>query len=277
MAKESTSLLSHKHPNQADDINVNEADDNTRMIGTNQFKTISQLSWFGKSISMSTVTVIVAFLNVIVQCGLTITSPILAQTLLSGKCPSSLYFMLVTDLLWPPVIFWFIAIISKLIQPSFSFTVYTPQKVFVILGILHALFAFLIVYASPPSRTSPSLQGILQASNIPYTVLLRYILLGKRTNLVCSICTFGTIIGLIISFEPNIFNIDGLAQHRSASSIWPFIFMLAFLPYSVIGVLQEREIIKDSRVSNLAIQFRVSNVRFIVVWHSYYITSILLY
>lgn len=61
------------------------------------------------------------------------------------------------------------------LRPTSSF------KILFCMGLFTAMNGILVVYASPPNRTPPYLQGILQSSVIPFTVLLRLIILRRGT------------------------------------------------------------------------------------------------
>lgn len=201
-------------------------------------------------ISRSTASTFIAIINVLGQVGMNISLPILSQTIETGHCHSNQFFVLFYTGLWFPILFGLAILVIKLINPSFNIKTYTSQKFLVLLGALNAVNGLLVVYASPPDRTSPSLQAILSTTIIPYTVVLRYIILRKGVSLGRLICTVGTLIGLFISLEPNIFNIGKEQQTGSkASAVWPFVFALGFLPVGFANVLQEREIKKDNRVS----------------------------
>ncbi|EDV24210.1 uncharacterized protein TRIADDRAFT_57459 [Trichoplax adhaerens] len=133
-------------------------------------------------------------------------------------------------------------------------------------GLLDTLNAFMVVYGSPPSRTLPSLQAILRTLRIPYTVLLSYMILHKRPSLGRLICTCGTLIGLFISFEPIIFDINGQYRKKGiASVIWPLVFGLAYLPSSLSNVLQERYIKKDAKEETLVFLAWIQTYKLIFV------------
>lgn len=218
------------------------------------YRIFDKLSLSNIAISPQIIRIIIVVICIISWCGSSISLPIVSQAILTGNCPSNQYFTLLFNNFWFPIVFWLCAVVIKLINPSFSFKSYTSHKVLALLGLLDTISAFMVVYASPPDRTLPSLQAILRTLKIPYTVLLSYIVLRKRPSLGRFICTCGTLIGLFISLEPIVFNING--QHREkgiASVLWPFVFGLASLPSSLMSVLQERHLKKDVKVidSNL--------------------------
>ncbi|RDD45575.1 Crt-like protein 1 [Trichoplax sp. H2] len=205
-------------------------------------------------ITRSTASIFIAVINVLSQVGMNISLPTLSKTIESGHCHSNQFFVLFYSGLWFPILFWAAVVIVKLCRPTFNVRTYTSHKYLILLGALNAVNGLLVVYASPPSRTSPSLQAILSTTIIPYTVVLRYIILRKGVSYGRLICTVGTLIGLFISLEPNIFNINQKQSSGSASAIWPFVFALGFLPVGVANVLQEREIMKDNREESLVFE-----------------------
>ncbi|RDD45578.1 hypothetical protein TrispH2_003513 [Trichoplax sp. H2] len=216
--------------------------------------------------SLRATRIIIAIICIICLCGANVALPVLSQILLSNNCPSNQYFTLVSCDFWFPVILWLCAIIAKLANPLFTIKSYTSHKIFVLLGLLDTLNAFMVVYASPPSRTLPSLQAILRTLRIPYTVLLSYMILHKRPSLGRLICTCGTLIGLFISFEPIIFDINGQYRKKGiASVIWPLVFGLAYLPSSLSNVLQERYIKKDAKEEALVFMAWIQTYKLIFV------------
>lgn len=52
-------------------------------------------------------------------------------------------------------------------------------RVYFIMGLFTTLNGVCIVFASPPSRTAPYLQGVLSTMIIPFTVLCRLLILRK--------------------------------------------------------------------------------------------------
>ncbi|EDV24209.1 uncharacterized protein TRIADDRAFT_57458 [Trichoplax adhaerens] len=243
-ADETTVLISSNSQQITDDITNYVGDERKKAVTNGKFK----LPMCNVHTSLTFIKAICAIICIVTLCGVSITLPILSQSiLLSGYCHSNQYYTLISCDIWFPVAFWLAALMVKLYNPSFSFKSYTSHRVFVLLGLLEALNAVFVVYASPPNRTTPSLQVILRSLRIPYTVVLSYIVLHKSSGAGRLICTLGTLIGLFISFEPNIFNIDNQYDHHAGESlVWPIIFGLAYLPNSLSTVLQEREIKKDS-------------------------------
>ena len=91
--------------------------------------------------------------------------------------------------IWFPVFFFGLVFLQKFIAPNsiqwrsiLGTWRNVPVNLFV--GLLNCLNGILVVYASDPQRTSPSLQALLSTSVIPFTVICRYIFLrkGKSTS-----------------------------------------------------------------------------------------------
>ena len=89
------------------------------------------------------------------------------------------YVVVLMNAMWSAIVYGLIWLVYKYTldrnipwRPhSFPFTM--------LIGFLNSLNGILVVYASAPSRTPPYLQAILYCSIIPFTVIVRYIILRK--------------------------------------------------------------------------------------------------
>ncbi|XP_072025556.1 crt homolog 1-like [Amphiura filiformis] len=165
--------------------------------------------------------------------------------------------------IWFPVFFFGLVLLQKYVSPSSikwrsMAGNFHSQSINLFVGFLNCINGILVVYASDPSRTSPALQALLSTSVIPFTVICRYIFLRKGVSVARLACTGIVLIGLFISLEPEIFNIktgdsSGVDLEKSdaeiSSSVWPFIFVLGFLPLGILNTFIEKQLKKDETES----------------------------
>jgi drug/metabolite transporter (DMT)-like permease len=176
------------------------------------------------------------------------------------------YFVLFFTAFWFPVVFFACVLLAKLLNRGFSLHLSCSQKRVALMGLFNALNGVLIVYSSPSSRTPVFLQPILSTSVIPFTVILRFLLLRKGLSKGRLICTFAVLVGLFICIEPSIFGLGGNSQsskNRTANKIyWPILFCIGFLPVGFINVLQEREVKTDKTRGVAAVKREVHTLLF---------------
>ena len=156
------------------------------------------------------------------------------------------YFVLLYTAFWFIAFFGALIIIAKLLNPKFPLhsTVGFWMRCFI--GLLNSLNGIFVVFASLPSRTPAFLQPLLSTVVIPFTVIFRFIILRKKVSVPRLICCLAVVVGLIISAEPVIFNIDGGNEggstEKSSSAkkaIWSAVFAFGFVPLAISNVVQE--------------------------------------
>ncbi|XP_065182759.1 uncharacterized protein LOC135813609 isoform X2 [Sycon ciliatum] len=124
------------------------------------------------------------------------------------------------------------------------------QKYFALLGAANTVNGLLVAASSSEDRTPVFLQPVLQTALIPFTVLMSYLLLGKREGSARLIACLAVVVGVIVSAEPVMFNIDGLgrgvadARPGHTSSLvhvaWSCVYLLGYLPIALAVVVQEK-------------------------------------
>ncbi|XP_070559933.1 crt homolog 3-like [Ptychodera flava] len=234
-----------ENPETIDDL---QRSDEKLMTGrSNQQTSPSRLNIFSspaRVVGLKTFNIVLSVATVITNVATNVTLPIFSQSLDNYSDP---YYILFSSSLLFPFFFFFLLVISKFCNSSVSFRLKAPIKYVFVAGFMNALNGLLVVYASDPSRTPPALQAILSTSVIPYTVIARYVMIRKGVGVKRLVCTGVVLIGLFISMEPIIFNIDNedsssSGQHQSTASrvLWPACFLLGFLPVGVMNVLLEK-------------------------------------
>jgi drug/metabolite transporter (DMT)-like permease len=239
---------------------------------THQYLTLTLTTSKRIQIPLSVANVILSILNVIAQVGMTESLSIYSTSLSThqacGKAQTITgpYFVLFFTAFWFPVVFFACVLLAKLLNRGFSLHLSCSQKRVALMGLFNALNGVLIVYSSPSSRTPVFLQPILSTSLIPFTVILRFILLRKGLSKGRLICTFAVLVGLFICIEPSIFGLGGNSQsskNRTATKIyWPILFCLGFLPLGFMNVLQEREVKTDKAGGVTTIKNEVNSLLF---------------
>ncbi|XP_065842307.1 crt homolog 2-like [Oscarella lobularis] len=210
---------------------------------------------FKIQIPLTVTNVFLSILNVICQVGLTVSLPLFTTALgahqacgVYGKAIAGPYFVLFFTTLWYPVVFFAGVLVAKLLNGKFSLQLNCSMGFVILLGFLNAVKGVFIVYASPSDRTPQFLQPILSSSIIPFTVVLRYLILRKGLSGGRLVSTFIVLVGLVICLEPTIFQLgqgNKTTSNRAAVSIvWPMIYCIGYIPFGLINVIQEREVKK---------------------------------
>lgn len=134
----------------------------------------------GKSrISGNTRNALLAVMNVISNVIMNVSLPVYAGTMESVG--SDIFVLLFITCCTISVIFTLLTLFVKYskIDSSATLRPTSSYKILFLMGLFTAMNGILVVYASPPNRTPPYLQGILQSSVIPFTVLLRFVILRR--------------------------------------------------------------------------------------------------
>ena len=156
------------------------------------------------------------------------------------------YFLLTFTAFWFILFFGFLIVIAWLLNPAFPIHSSVRHRDRCILGFLNAINGILIVFSSPEDRTPAFLQPLLSTIIIPFTVLASFVLLRKREGIPRLICCLAVVIGLIISTEPVIFNLDGQGSSGAVHTkpivkfVWSCVFMLGFVPLAINNVFEEK-------------------------------------
>lgn len=141
------------------------------------------------------------------------------------------------------LMFGLMAVTMKVFSDGFQLRCTVPHRCRFLCGMMNTLNSFLLIYSSPPDRTPVSIQPLLTAAVIPFTVGARYLLLHKGINTPRVICTLATIIGLLISMEPVLFKMhkdgDGRFTAGKEQWAWSLIFLSAMAPVAIMNVLEE--------------------------------------
>lgn len=126
----------------------------------------------------------IAVINVLSNVLMNTSLPVFAGTM--EVIGSDIFVLLFITCIIISVIFTFLTLFVKYskIDSTATLRPTSSYKILFLMGLFTAMNGILVVYASPPDRTPPYLQGILQSSVIPFTVLLRLAILrrGKRLN-----------------------------------------------------------------------------------------------
>ncbi|XP_067658087.1 crt homolog 3-like [Haliotis asinina] len=194
-------------------------------------------------LSRGALTVFIAVINVVANVLMNVSLPVFAGTM--DHVGGDTFVVLLVSSLWFPVIFAVMTLVMKY-QTGISLSSFKPTanwKILLTVGFATTMNGVLIVFASPPSRTPPYLQGILATTVIPYTVVGRFFILRKGISLRRLVCTGIVLIGLFITVEPQIWGLEGSGDTGSGSTgnvLWPFIFALGFLPAGLSSVFVEK-------------------------------------
>jgi drug/metabolite transporter (DMT)-like permease len=160
------------------------------------------------------------------------------------------------------------------IKRSISF----PQWQLLLIGVSDAFNGILVVFSAMPFRTAPFLQAILGNITIPLTIVLRLLILRKKPTLLKLIAAGIVVVGLILSLIPTIggfdkdnSNSDWLQQSTASRILWPFCFMIGFVPAVLMNVFEEKSL-KDTRNVNMFyLLFCTSIYQFLTVANFFYL------
>ncbi|XP_071944136.1 crt homolog 3-like [Antedon mediterranea] len=204
-------------------------------------------------------TVMTVITNVAMNVSLPLYSESMDKTNTNGTNRVDEYPVLFLSSFWFPFVFFSIVFLNSWCQGCSSMRSSVPQRTMILCGALNSVNGLLVVYASDPTRTAPELQAVLSTSIIPFTVVCRYLILRKGVGKGRLVCTVVVLIGLFISLEPVIFDVDqstssssdSLSESSSSGTrvMWPFLFALGFLPLGIFNVVIEKELKKDDTES----------------------------
>ena len=200
---------------------------------------------------------VLSILEVLTRVGLT-TSLVVYTTSLSkhracgtAQVITGPNFVLFFTSYWFTIVYFLCVLVGKLFNPSFPLRLSCSQKQVALMGLLNAVNGLLIVYSSTTDRTPAFLQSILSSSVIPFTVVLRPLVLRKSVSGSRLVCAFAVLVGLIICMEPSLFglgNSSGSSKNRTATTLyWPIVFCAGFIPLALMNVLGERQVKKNNK------------------------------
>ncbi|KAJ8320713.1 hypothetical protein KUTeg_002300 [Tegillarca granosa] len=202
-------------------------------------------------ITRGTTNVLIAIFNVLTNVCMNVSLPVYAGTM--QECGGDVFVLLLITCFFILVIFVLMTLaVRYTIDKTATLRPTSSHKVLFAMGLFTALNGVFVVFASPPSRTPPYLQGILQSMVIPYTILFRLLILRKGISLIRGICATVVLVGLFITTEPQIWGLDkgddpsGDAKQTVAARIlWPLCFAIGFIPVGLMNVFCEKELKKD--------------------------------
>ncbi|XP_065188822.1 uncharacterized protein LOC135819524 [Sycon ciliatum] len=227
----------------------------SRSSGSDAGQVVFQISpRLGVSIRLSAVAVNIALsvLTVLAQVGMTVTLPMFSSALGSHmicgelKPVGDVYFLLLFSAFWFIVFFGTLLLLARFLNPEFSLRSNVSHSNRVLLGSFNVLNGLLLVFSSPDDRTPVFLQPLLSTIIIPFTVFFSYVILRKKESAPRLICCLIVIIGLVISTEPVIFNIDGQGSSGPVKTkaitrfVWSCVFMIGFVPLAINNVVEEK-------------------------------------
>ncbi|XP_065183625.1 uncharacterized protein LOC135814430 [Sycon ciliatum] len=211
------------------------------------------------TLSAVAVNISLSILTVITQVGMTVTLPMYSTALESHlicgeqKAVGDVYFLLVFTAFWFVLFFGSFIGIARLLNPEFPLGCSVSHFNRALLGSFNTLNGILIVFSSPEDRTPVFLQPLLSTIIIPFTVFFSYVILRKTESYPRLICCLIVIVGLIISTEPVIFNIDGQGSSGSVHTkpivrfVWSCVFMIGFIPLAINNVVEEKILKKSAK------------------------------
>lgn len=129
-------------------------------------------------VSIKWMNTLLAILTIITSVSMVVTLPIYAGAV--NRAGGDTYVVLFNAGLWFPVVYILVTLCIKFsVDRSITLRPKGNVKIIAAIGFLTGINALLVVYASPPNRTAPYLQGILSTVTIPFTVIGRYLVLRK--------------------------------------------------------------------------------------------------
>jgi len=109
-----------------------------------------------------------------------------------------------------------------------------------LVGMFDAMNGIMVVYSSFLSRVPGPLQSILSQSMVPFTLGLSWIILRKKYTLRQFLGAFGVLLGILVSLVPTFEQIHSDKSSLHTDQIWwPFIFLIGFIPASLMNIVQE--------------------------------------
>eukprot|EP00117_Sycon_ciliatum_P002489 scpid62393/ scgid7693/ len=208
-------------------------------------------------LSAVAVNIALSVLLIVTQVSMNVTLPMFATALKTRivcgrpRAVGDFYFLLVFSAFWMTTVYGLMAVLLRALNPQYPLVgSWQVQKYFALLGAANTVNGLLVAASSSEDRTPVFLQPVLQTALIPFTVLMSYLLLGKREGAARLIACLAVGVGVIVSTEPVMFNIDGLergvadARPGHTSSLvhvaWSCVYLLGYLPIALAVVVQEK-------------------------------------
>lgn len=142
---------------------------------------------------------------------------------------------------------WRLLLVDDDARERSFFKLGSQMQLAAVIGLLNILNGFFVVYASPPTRTPPLIQAILQNAGVVFSIPFSLMWLGDRKNY----CAWRPMlaVGLVatsvaVSILPTV--LAGQASDGvSASTIpWIFVYLAGLVPGAAYNVLQQRWLIR---------------------------------
>ena len=131
-----------------------------------------------RTLSKNVRNIVLAILNVTFNVAINVSLPIYAGTM--DVIGADAYVLLSQGVIWFVVILVFMTQgLHYLFDNRINLKPTASFKILFVMGALTTLNGIFVVYASPPNRTPPYLQGILMTTSIPFTVICRIVWLRK--------------------------------------------------------------------------------------------------
>ncbi|XP_065830444.1 crt homolog 2-like [Oscarella lobularis] len=160
-------------------------------------------------------------------------------------------------------------------EKMISSTDYTfPQGRLFWIGFCDALNGLIVIFAGSPERTNVSLQGKLGNSMIPLTIILRFLVLKKKPNVLQFVAAVGVFLAIFFCLIPSFASMDppqacdgsnvtneknnstaGGSESLAGRILWPLCFVLGLVPAALMNVLEERSLQGRHRRSQINLIF----------------------
>jgi drug/metabolite transporter (DMT)-like permease len=162
--------------------------------------------------------------------------------------PSTPYFVLMTCSIAFVIIFGVLYVLSlgyrwmsKISQtPKFT-NEPTPKEIghngLIKLGVCNAVNGILF---SPSTKHTPgSIQSLVMASIIPFTVIASFVFLGRRYQLKHLLSVFVVMGGVVVAVVPSVVSAVSHPE-QFHFSLWSLVFLIGVIPGALVNVIQEK-------------------------------------
>eukprot|EP01129_Flabellula_baltica_P014139 TRINITY_DN6717_c0_g1_i1.p1 TRINITY_DN6717_c0_g1~~TRINITY_DN6717_c0_g1_i1.p1 ORF type:complete len:377 (-),score=44.90 TRINITY_DN6717_c0_g1_i1:5-1093(-) len=190
--------------------------------------------------------IILTLCLLIFTASMTVSLPLYAGSFPNGT--SGPYFVLLSASTSSTIIYGLLFLVMSFFTKSTMIPLNRQNVLlFVIIGGFSTLNGILLVYASPPNRTPPILQGFLLETSFIWTIIGTKLFVKEKSSYDYCECLpvmslVGVFDGIVISLLPTIINIieNGNGISGASNILWAFILLLGLIPAALGNVFIER-------------------------------------
>ena len=119
-------------------------------------------------------------------------------------------------------------------------------------GLANVLNGYGIIYASPPSRTPPLIQAVLQNSGIVFAVPFSILLLGDRKKYLAPVPVLAFLLivaSIVVSVLPTVLSGDASVGGGALTLGWASIYLVGIVPGALYNTIQQLFLLRSGALA----------------------------